>query len=60
MDVDTAFLYDEMTEDEATIYIKIPVGYPVPPDIAARQANAEKFCDKLLKALYGLKQAPRL
>ena len=60
MDVDTAFLYGEMTEEEATIYIKIPVGYPVPSDIAARQANGETFCGKLLKALYGLKQAPRL
>jgi hypothetical protein len=60
MDVDTAFLYGVMDEDEPTIYIKIPVGYPVPPEVAQQQENGVKFCGRLLKALYGLKQAPRL
>ena len=47
MDVDTAFLNAELTED---IYIKPPEGFPLPPGMN---------CFKLKRALYGLKQSPR-
>ena len=46
MDVVTAFLYSEITEE---IYVEFPIGFN----------NDRKVC-KLLKGLYGLKQAPRL
>ena len=57
MDVDTAFLYGEMGENEPAIYVKIPDGYPVPEEFAK---SGKAFCGRLRKALYGLKQAPRL
>src|ERR1700722_8247443 len=46
MDVVTAFLYSEITEE---IYVEFPIGFN----------NDQKVC-KLLKGLYSLKQAPRL
>ena len=46
MDVVTAFLYGEITEE---IYVEFPIGF-----------NKDRKVCKLLKGLYGLKQAPRL
>ena len=60
MDVDTAFLYGVMDDNEPDIYVKIPQGYPVPPEFQAAMRRGEQVCGKLEKALYGLKQAPRL
>jgi Reverse transcriptase (RNA-dependent DNA polymerase)/gag-polypeptide of LTR copia-type/Integrase core domain/GAG-pre-integrase domain/Zinc knuckle len=48
MDVTTAFLYGELTEE---IYIRQPEGFEVP-------GQENKVC-KLNKSLYGLKQSPR-
>ena len=47
MDVDTAFLHADITEE---IYIKPPEGMPLPIGMN---------CFRLKKALYGLKQSPR-
>ena len=57
MDVDTAFLYGEMGDEEPAIYVKIPDGYPIPKEFAR---SGKPVCGRLRKALYGLKQAPRL
>ena len=57
MDVDTAFLYGIMGDDEPAIYVKIPDGYPIPKEFVK---SGKPVCGRLRKALYGLRQAPRL
>jgi hypothetical protein len=55
MDVETAFLYGDMDEDEHNIYVKLPEGYPVPPEL-----EGQEVVGIIEKSIYGLKQAPRL
>ena len=56
MDVDTAFLYGELPEDEEPVYMRLPHDFPVPPHLAGKK----NLCVRIKKALYGLKQSPRL
>jgi len=56
MDVDTAFLYGELPEDEEPVYMRLPDDFPVPPHLAGKK----NLCVRIKKALYGLKQSPRL
>jgi hypothetical protein len=55
MDVETAFLYGDMDEDEHNIYVKLPEGYPVPPEF-----EGQEVVGIIEKSIYGLKQASRL
>jgi hypothetical protein len=55
MDVDTAFLYGVLPENEQ-IHIEIPQGYPIP----AHLKGVPNLVGRLKKGLYGLKQSPRL
>jgi hypothetical protein len=55
MDVDTAFLYGILPDDEE-VYVDIPPGYPVPSNLKGTQCLAAR----VRKGIYGLKQSPRL
>ena len=57
MDVDTAFLYGSLPQDEI-VYVKLPHGYPVPPHLS--MVPREDLVCKVNKSIYGLKQSPRL
>jgi len=57
MDVDTAFLYGEMT-DEPELYIPVPDGYPIPAEL--QSVDRSQLVARIDKAIYGLKQSPRL
>ena len=54
MDVDTAFLYGEMTGP--AVYIEVPADYPLPEHLVGKT----NLVARVKKSLYGLKQAPRL
>ena len=56
MDVDTAFLYGELPEDEPDVYMEVPDGYNRPPQFVGKP----NVVARVRKSLYGLKQAPRL
>jgi len=56
MDVDTAFLYGSMAEEQ-DVFIQVPQGYKVPAELAN---SGKKLCAKVNVGIYGLKQAPRL
>jgi hypothetical protein len=57
MDVDTAFLYGEMS-DEPTVCIPVPELYPIPPEL--QHISRDQLGCRIDKSLYGLKQSPRL
>ena len=57
MDVDTAFLYGELSEDDPDVFMEVPEFYPIPEQLQHIPRN--RLCVKLRKTLYGLKQAPR-
>jgi len=57
MDVDTAFLYGEMT-GEPSICIPVPPLYPIPDEL--KGVPRDQLCARVDKSLYGLKQAPRI
>ena len=56
MDVNTAFLYGIKQEDEPEVYVKIPLGFPVPEYI---RKSSREYVGRLKRHVYGLKQAPR-
>lgn len=58
MDVDTAFLYGLLPEDELPVYIDVPHGYPIP--IELKDVPANQLVCRAIKGIYGLKQSPRL
>jgi hypothetical protein len=55
MDVDTAFLYGVLPDDEE-VYVDISPGYPIPPCEQGNQRSAAR----VRKGIYGLKPSPRL
>jgi hypothetical protein len=55
MDVDTAFLYGVMPDDEH-VYCHIPKGYPIPEHLQ----DTPNLVGRVRKGIYGLKQAPRV
>jgi Reverse transcriptase (RNA-dependent DNA polymerase)/gag-polypeptide of LTR copia-type len=57
MDVDTAFLYGVLPDDEP-VYCTIPDGYPIPPQYANHDQT--QLVARVRKGLYGLRQSPRL
>ena len=55
MDVDTAFLYGVLPDDEP-VYVEVPKHYPIPEHLKDKQ----NLVAKVNKSIYGLKQSPRL
>jgi hypothetical protein len=58
MDVETAFLYGELSPEDPAVYIQLPQTYPVPDEYSG--LHPKHLVGKLLKGVYGLKQSPRL
>ena len=58
MDVDTAFLYGKLPEDDDPVYVKVPYGYPIPKKYS--HYSEEDLVCRVHKSIYGLKQSPRL
>ena len=58
MDVDTAFLYGEFSNDDPPVYLTLPYNYPIPPEL--QHYSRDQLVCKVEKGLYGLKQSPRL
>lgn len=58
LDVDTAFLYGELSPSDAPVYVDVPFNYPIPEEL--RAINPKQLCCRVRKGLYGLKQSPRL
>ena len=57
MDVDTAFLYGHLPENER-VYCKVPDDYPVPPHLS--HISREHLVAKAKRSIYGLRQSPRV
>jgi hypothetical protein len=57
MDVDTAFLYGAMEEDDPIVYCQLPENIEIPPEL--QHIPRDQLCGQLQKSLYGLKQASR-
>ena len=57
MDVDTAFLYGRLGDDDPQVFCELPEDYPIPEEY--RHIDRKKLCGLALSAIYGLKQASR-
>ena len=57
MDVETAFLYGVMPDDQI-VYLEVPYGYPIPEEF--KDVKVEDLCCRVKKSIYGLKQSPRI
>ena len=53
MDVDTAFLYGAMEEDDPIVYCQLPENIEIPPEL--QHIPRDQLCGQLQKSLYGLK-----
>ena len=58
MDVDTAFLYGVLPEEDPAVYVSVPDYYPIPDNL--KHLDKSLLVAKVNKAIYGLKQSPRL
>ena len=57
MDVDTAFLYGTMDEDDPLVFCQLPETFEIPIEYA--HIPRDQLCGQLQRSLYGLKQASR-
>jgi hypothetical protein len=58
MDIETAFLYGELDPNDPIVYVQVPEGYPLPPELE-KYRGTSRICCKVAKSIYGLKQSPR-
>lgn len=58
MDIETAFLYGELDPNDPIVYVQVPEGYPLPPELEQYRGTS-RICCKVAKSIYGLKQSPR-
>jgi hypothetical protein len=57
MDVDTAFLYGAMEEEDPLVFCQLPETIDIPLELA--HLPRDQLCGQLQRSLYGLKQASR-
>jgi hypothetical protein len=58
MDVDTAFLYGTLAEEDEPVFLKLPINYPIPADLQG--VDPKGLICRVRKGIYGLKQSPKL